>query len=206
MDSVSTSRTSITLLGRVQRDPTDQAAWEEFVRRYGPRIFHWCRKWDLQEADAQDVTQNVLTKLAVKLRRFVYDPAQSFRGWLRTLTDHALADFLEDRRRPGLGSGDSHILALLDQTAARADFAEQLREEFDHELLDEALARVQGRVAAQKWAAFRLTALEGLSGAEAAAALHMKVATVFTAKSKVQKLVQEEIRKLEQGSRPEPVP
>jgi RNA polymerase sigma-70 factor (ECF subfamily) len=56
---------------------------------------------------------------------------------------------------------------------------------------------VKVRVPPQRWEAFRLTALEGLSGAEAAQRLNMKVATVFTAKSKVQKMVQEEIRKLE---------
>jgi RNA polymerase sigma-70 factor (ECF subfamily) len=197
MESASTLLTSTSLLGRVQRDPTDQAAWDAFVQRYSPKIYGWCRRWKLQQADAHDVTQEVLAKLAVKLRRFVYDPEKSFRGWLRTLTEHALSDFLAERQRPGKGSGDSQVLEMLHQVEARADLVDQLREEFDRELLDEALARVRGRVAVNKWEAFRLTALEGRSGAEAAAALHMKVATVFTAKSKVQKLVQEEIRKLE---------
>ena len=35
----------------------------------------WGRHWGLQEADAQDVAQMVLLRLAVKLRQFVYDPA-----------------------------------------------------------------------------------------------------------------------------------
>src|SRR5262249_28533577 len=200
MDNTSSSRTSITLLGRLQHDPVDQAAWGEFVQRYGPRIQGWCRRWQLQEADAEDVTQDVLVKLSVKLRRFAYDPARSFRGWLRTLTEHALSDHLAERRRPGRGSGDSAVLEILDKVEVRADLVERLKEEFDRELLAEALARVQGRVAVQKWEAFRLMALEGRSGAEAAAALGMKVATVFTARSKVQKLVQEEIRKLEKDS------
>src|SRR5262249_47193788 len=75
----SETSTSPTLLGRLQRDAADQEAWRQFVRRYGPRIYHWCRRWDLQEADAQDVTQNVLLKLVAKLRAFRYDPARSFR-------------------------------------------------------------------------------------------------------------------------------
>lgn len=199
MDSASNSLTSASLLGRVQCNPTNQAAWDEFVSRYGPRIYDWCRQRHLQEADARDVTQDVLVKLAVKLRRFVYDPALSFRGWLRTLTEHALTDFLAERRL-GRGSGDTAVLEVLNQVEARADLVGHLEAEFDRDLLAEALARVRGRVSAQKWEAFRLTALEGQSGAAAAAALNMKVATVFTAKSKVQKLVQEEIRKLEHDS------
>ena len=47
------------------------------------------------------------------------------------------------------------------------------------------------------WDAFRLTALEGLSGAEAGKQLDMKVATVFVAKSKVQRMLQEEMQRLE---------
>ena len=52
----------------------------EFMARYGPKIHAWCRRWGLQEADAQDVTQMVLLRLSVKVREFVYDPSRSFRG------------------------------------------------------------------------------------------------------------------------------
>jgi RNA polymerase sigma-70 factor (ECF subfamily) len=197
MESASSSWTSVSLLGRIRQDPNDQAAWADFVKRYGPKIYRWCQQWQLQEADAQDVTQNVLLKLAAKLDTFVYDPAQSFRGWLRTLTEHALCDFVAERRHPGLGSGDSRVVEMLETVEARTDLLDRLKAEFDQEVLKEALSRVQARVPSQRWEAFRLTALEGLSGAEASQRLNMKVATVFTAKSKVQKMVQEEIRKIE---------
>ena len=82
-------KTSLTLLDRLRRDPKDQAAWSEFVARYGPRILRWCRGWGLQESDAQDVTQDVLLKLNGLMARFVYDPSGSFRGWLKTLAHHA---------------------------------------------------------------------------------------------------------------------
>src|SRR5262249_27417635 len=99
-------RTRVTLPGRLRRDPSDQAAWREFVEHYGPRVYGWCRKWGLQESDAQDVTQNVLLRLSQKMGQFAYDPSLSFRAWLKTLTHHAWSDFLQARRRPGLGSGD----------------------------------------------------------------------------------------------------
>ncbi|MBI3461486.1 MAG: sigma-70 family RNA polymerase sigma factor [Planctomycetes bacterium] len=191
------SVTSVSLLGRVCRDLSDKEAWTEFVRRYGPKIYGWCRAWGLQEADAEDVTQTVLLKLVEKLRTFSYDPAHSFRAWLKTLTHHALSDYLEAFQRPGRGSGDSDVGRLLDTVAAREDLAQQLEQEYDRELLEAAMVRVRLRVSSQRWEAFRLTAVEGLSGAEAARQLNMKVATVFTAKSKVKKLVHEELRKLE---------
>src|SRR5262245_7172400 len=103
------SRTSLTLLGRLRQAPFDEAAWSVFVARYGPKIYGWCRRWNLPEADAEDVTQNVLVTLARKMGTFEYDPSRSFRAWLKTLTQHAWSDYLAQRERPGRGSGDSHV-------------------------------------------------------------------------------------------------
>jgi RNA polymerase sigma-70 factor (ECF subfamily) len=189
--------TSVSLLGRLQSDPMDQAAWREFVQRYGPQIYRWCRKWKLQDADAQDVTQAVLAKLAVRMRTFVYDPARSFRGYVKTLTHYAWCDFLESRQRPDVGSGDTQVQEKLHTAEARDDLLQHLAQEFDGELLDIAMGRVRQCVEPHTWEAFRLTALVGLSGAAAAEQLHLKVATVFKAKSKVQKMLQEEIARLE---------
>jgi RNA polymerase sigma factor (sigma-70 family) len=190
--------TSTTLLTRLRNDPADQAAWAEFVRRYGPLVYRWCRRWQLQEADAQDVTQDVLVKLAGKMRTFTYDPARSFRAYLRTLARYAWCDFLEGRKQPGAASGGSDVLELLETVEAGDDLVQRLHEQFDQELLAEAQARVRQRVEPDTWEAFRLTALEGLSGAEAASRLGLKVATVFKAKSRVQELLHEEVARLEQ--------
>src|SRR5207237_4301790 len=104
------------------------------------------------------------------------------------------------RERPGLGSGDSHVANLLDSAEAREDLGKQLEEEFDRELLEQAMLRVRLRVAPQTWQAFRLTALEGFSGAEAAKRIPMQVAQVFVAKRRVQKMLREEVARLEQSS------
>src|SRR5262245_32456422 len=197
MVNIPQSGTRITLLGRLRRDPGNQEAWSEFVDHYGAKIMGWCLKWSLQEADAQDVTQNVLLKLAQKMRDFQYDPARSFRAWLKRIVQHACSDFVESRRRPGLGSGDSQIGQLLHQAEARADLLQQLEEEFDREILEEAMYRVRLRVAPQTWQAFWLTAWEGLAGAEAAQRIPMQVAQVYVAKRRVQKMLQEEVSKLE---------
>jgi len=197
MENKADSGTRITLLGRLRRDPSNQAAWSEFVDLYGPKIMGWCQRWNLQEADAQDVTQNVLCKLAEKLRDFTYDPQGSFRAWLKTVALHACSDFMESRNKPGLGSGDSQVGQFLNNTEARADLVKHLEQEFDRELLQEAMHRVRLRVAPQTWQAFLLTAVEGLAGAEAAERIPMQVAQVYVAKRRVQKMLQEEVAKLE---------
>lgn len=197
MTDGATPATSTTLLERLRQEPADQAAWAEFVRRYGPLIYRWCRHWNLQEADAQDVTQAVLARLARKMSTFRYDPSGGFRAYLKTLARYAWCDFLEGQKQPGAGSGDSEVLQLLHTVQAGDDLVRRLEERFDQELLADAQARVQQRVEPHTWEAFRLTAMEGESGALVAARLGMKVATVFKAKSKVQKLLQEEVARLE---------
>ncbi len=194
-------KTRVTLLVRLQRDPTNQETWSEFVDHYGPRIYAWCVRWRMQDADAQDATQDVLLRLAEKLQTFAYDPTRSFRGWLKTLTRHACSDFWDSRRRPGLGSGDSQMGRVLDNIEAREDLVQRLDEAFDRELLEQAMHRVRLRVAPQTWEAFRLTALEGLSGAETAGRIPMQVAQVFVARRRVQKMLQEEIARLEAPDR-----
>jgi RNA polymerase sigma-70 factor (ECF subfamily) len=191
------STTRVTLLGRLQLRPDDQAAWSEFVDHYGRKIYGWCRTWNLQPADAQDVTQIVLLKLAEKLKDFQYDPSRSFRAWLRTLTQHAWHDFLESRRRVGWGSGDSAVEQVLNTAQARDDLVKKLEEEFDRELLEAAMQRVQLRVATQTWEAFRLTAVEGLSGKEAAERIGMQVAQVYVARRRVQKMLRDVLGQLE---------
>jgi RNA polymerase sigma factor (sigma-70 family) len=189
--------TRISLLRRLQEEPANQTAWNEFVARYGPRIHAWCRRWNVQEADAEDVTQMVLLRLAEKMRTFVYDPSRSFRAWLKTLTQHAWSDLAEHRRRAGAGTGSDSQWDTLQTVPARDDLTRQLEELFDLELLELAATRVRQRVAPTTWEAFRLTAMDGLSGSAAAAQLGMPVGSVFKAKSNVLKLLQEEMGRLE---------
>ena len=197
MESASESGTPLTLLGRLRQAPTDQAAWSAFVERYGPRLYGWCRHWNLQDADARDVMQDVLARLAEKMRTFVYDAAGSFRGWLKTLARHAWSDFCRSRQRRGDGRGSAQVQALLQDLPAGESLAQRLEEEFDQEVLELAMARVRQRVQPRTWEAFQLMAVEGLPGAEAAARLGLKVTHAFVYKSKVQKMIPEEIAVLE---------
>ncbi len=191
------SKTRSTLLGRLAVNPNDEGAWAEFVESYGRRIYAWCRAWGLQESDAQEVTQEVFLNLSVRMREFRYDPARSFRAWLKTVTHHAWHDYLKKQRRPGRGSGSDSAVDRLEQVAAQDDLVLRIDETSDEELLKEASVRVRLRVEPRTWQAFELLATEGLSGADVGARLGMKVATVFVARSKVQRMLREEVQRMD---------
>ncbi len=93
-------------------------------------------------------------------------------------------------KEPGQIAPDLSIANLVE---ARDDLERELESLFDRDLFQMALRRVQKRVKPVTWEAFRLTALEGLSGQQAGEQLQMPVAHVFVAKNRVQKLLQEEI-------------
>ena len=197
----SAMRTRASLLVQLAHEPNDESAWARFDGRYGPKIRDWCRQWGLQPADAEDVTQAVLVRLATKMRGFRYDPGQSFRAWLKTLTRHAWSDFATARRRlapAAVVAGEAGEEVLL-TVAAGDDLERRMADAFDLELLELATRQVRAAMAAHTWEAFRLTALEGWAAADAAAELAMPVASVFKAKSNVQRRLREAVAQLEAG-------
>jgi RNA polymerase sigma factor (sigma-70 family) len=177
--------------------PNDVHAWNAFVDRYGKKILTWCRRWGLQEADADDVAQDVLVKLAKNIRAFDRTKG-SFRAWLKTITRHAWSDYLESQRRPGAGTGDPSVLAKIDSLQARDGLTETLSDAFDLELLDLAKARVQLRVDERTWEVFRLVKFEGIAPEQAARQAEMLIATAYVAVGRVKEMLREEIEKLEQ--------
>jgi RNA polymerase sigma-70 factor (ECF subfamily) len=178
---------------RLRQFPWNAEAWEEFVDLYRPKIHGWCRAWGLQEADAEDVAQDVIAKLTQKMASFQYDRTRCFRAWLKTITQHALSDLMTSRDR-AIGNG---AIPILRSVEARTDLEQRIEELFDRELLDLAIARVRERVAGATWEAFRLTTFEEYSGAEASKLLGIPVASIFVAKHRVQKILKEELSKLE---------
>jgi RNA polymerase sigma-70 factor (ECF subfamily) len=92
------------------KDLQDQQAWAEFAEKYTPWIYQWwCRRKGLQDADSQEIVQEVLRKLARAMPRFDYDPSKGrFRHWLARIIKNALNDHWRKTRRqsPGKGPGD----------------------------------------------------------------------------------------------------
>ena len=151
--------TSITLMMRLRQAPADPQAWEEFVRRYQPMIRDWCLRRGSKPEDAEDVAQEVLLKLLAAMKTFQYDPARSFRAWLKTVTHNAWHDFVKSHRRESTEDPD-RFQAILDSRTALDDLGSWMEDAFERELLDLAMRRVERRVKPANWRAFRLTAID----------------------------------------------
>jgi RNA polymerase sigma factor (sigma-70 family) len=175
------------------RDAADHEAWADFVRLYAPVIYRYARRKRLQDADAADVTQEVLRGVAGSIGRLDFDPRQGmFRGWLFTLAHRRLCDWCASRQRRERGSGDFATMQLLNEQPERAD-EEHWEQDVERELFARAAERIRPLVTDATWQAFWQTAVEGKSGKDVARALHMSVGAVYLAKSRVMVRLKERI-------------
>jgi len=190
-----------SLLARLKGVSVQPEAWQRFLEIYTPPILSWCRSYGLQEADARDVTQEVLLRISRYLPQFDYDPTRCFRGWLRTIVHRSWCDWMECGGAGQVGTGDTRVLQLLRGLPARDDLLARLEQQYDRELLQLAMDRVRERVEPQTWQVFELLALQQVAGIEAARHTGMKVASAFAARSKVQRMVRDELSRLRDENR-----
>jgi RNA polymerase sigma-70 factor (ECF subfamily) len=163
------------------------------VRVYGPLVYRWCRQWGLQPADAENVGQEVLSRVARSLAGFRRDRGGTFRGWLYRIASNCYADHLRRLARQPAAAGGN---ATLDQIAAEAERDEGSRDADTLLLYRRALGVVQAEVSARDWSAFYLVVAEDKSPAEVAELLHTSVNVVYLAKSRVLRLLRQQFPEL----------
>jgi RNA polymerase sigma-70 factor (ECF subfamily) len=187
-----------SLLVRI-RDARDTDAWRQFVELYGPIAYRFGRRHGLQDADAADLTQDVLRGVSGSIGRLDYDPQRgSFRGWLFTLAHRKLYDLLARRRKQEQGSGDSATHALLDEQPA-PDSEEVWNQEHERQTFAWAAEQIRGQFTETTWQAFWQTAVEGRDAAHVAEKLRLSLGAVYVSKSRVQARLREQIQQIADG-------
>ena len=192
--------TRASLLVRI-RDAQDGEAWAQFVDIYAPLVYRYARKHGLQDADAADLTQEVLRAVSKSVHRLDYDRDRgSFRGWLFAVTRNTLSKFLARRKGQVRGSGDTAMKELLEQQPD-ADEAEAAAWDREHErrLLRWAAGQVRDRFQESTWQAFWQTGVEGKGAREVADSLGISVGAVYIAKSRVLAQVKAQIEQVRGG-------
>ena len=133
-------------------------------------ILLWCmglRKHGMQDADASDLTQDVLRAVAGAISRLDYDPRKgTFRSWLFTIVRNKFRNFLTYKTKKQMASGGSSVQDLLEAEPDRVDsLAAQWDDEYDQRLFSWAVEQVKPGFTEKTWNAFWLTAVEGKGAA-----------------------------------------
>ena len=184
-----------TLLLRL-RDTRDEEAWRQFVELYAPAVFRMCQRRGLQEADAADVSQEVLRSIAAGPLQ--YDPQRgAFRSWLYGIVRNKLRDFLDRRSRHPSGTGGSGVLELIENVSDAEDEAHRWEQEYQQQLFSMAAEKVRAVVDDSTWQAFWQTAIDGRAAREVAQALGMSEGAVYVAKSRVVARIKKHVNRIE---------
>jgi RNA polymerase sigma-70 factor (ECF subfamily) len=177
--------TRASLLLRL-RDPQDESAWKQFVDLYAPLVYGYARKEGLQDADAADLSQEVLRAVAGAVGRLDYDPQRgSFRNWLFTIVRRKLSNWraaLGNRLR---GSGDSATQQMLENCPAPDVQEAQWQAEWEQRLAAWACEQVRRDVTDIAWQAFWRTTIEGQSTSQVADDLGVTIGVVYHARSRI---------------------
>ena len=190
--------TQKSLIFRI-RDAGDTDAWTHFVEIYGPLIYRYGRRRGLQDADAADLSQAVLTEVATCVHRFNYDAELGrFRNWLLVIARYKVSRQLQKLARC-TGSGDSQMVAQLEQQPVEDATDEKWETEYREHLFRWAAGQVRDEVEAPTWMAFWKTAVENKTPAEVAKELGMKVGTIYVAKSRVLLRIREKIATVDES-------
>jgi RNA polymerase sigma-70 factor (ECF subfamily) len=166
----------------------DAAAWTRFTDLYTPLLYHWARQLAAQPTDAADLVQDVLATLVLHLPDFRYDPAQSFRAWLRSILVNR---WRTSRRHP------PPLPLASDPVTPPTNGVEQLDEQEETEyrlyLLRETLQTLEPEFSSTIWKAFEEHVLAGRSADEVASHLNIAPGTVYVAKSRILKRLRQEL-------------
>jgi len=197
VDEIPETRDS--LLIRVA-DARDQAAWEQFARIYRPVVYNVARMRGLQDADAQDVAQQVLLSVSKALPNWERrDESTRFRHWLCRMARNATINMLT-RQPKDRAAGGPLLPVDIPEDHANSDLDSRLVREYRRQLFRQAAEHVRTRADATTWQAFAMTMIDGLTITEAAERLQRSEAVIYAARSRIMRRLRDTVKIMEEDA------
>jgi RNA polymerase sigma-70 factor (ECF subfamily) len=193
----SSAATSRNLLERVKANEAD--AWNRLIGLYAPLVYRWCRRFDLPEQEAADIFQDVFQAVSTHIGSFRKEKeGDTFRGWLRTITNNKVRDHFRKAGREPAGEGGTEAQRRLSDVPADSSngIEDPADERAERGLFRQTLDLIRSEFETRTWQAFWLTTVEGLAAKDVAAELEMSPGAVRVAKSRVLRRLREELGEL----------
>jgi RNA polymerase sigma-70 factor (ECF subfamily) len=184
--------TRLSLLERVKA--RDQQAWEDLVYIYSPLVRHLCARWQVRDADADDVVQEVFGAVAASISRYQRQAeGATFRAWLGGIIRNKLLDFYRARERQPQAAGGADAYEQLQKVAAGETADEEPEPEQLQGVAQRALTLIRCEFEDRTWRAFWRTTVDGQQAAAIAAELGMSAGAVRQAKARVLRRLKEQL-------------
>ncbi len=189
--------TSHSLIFRV-KNPADGAAWTEFLGIYQPVVFGMARRRGLQDADAQDVMQQVFLSISKSIEGWIPGDLQPpFRAWLTTIARNAITKALTRRPRDA-ATGSTSMVELLDAQPDPQATTTEILAEARKELIRWATEQIRSEFSEATWSVFWRTAIEGVPIAEVAKSTGRSAGAVYVARYRVIARLREKVLEFSQ--------
>lgn len=142
--------------------------WEEIVRDHSARVYRLAFRLTGNHADAEDLTQETFVRVFRSLH--TYTPG-TFDGWLHRITTNLFLD--QARRRARL-----RVETIPEEMQLVAGWQESPHRQYEHANLDPDVQAALDALPPANRVVVVLSDIEGLSYAEVAATLGVKIGTV----------------------------
>lgn len=177
-------------------EPANAQAWHEFAAIYRPAVYRLARRRGLQDADAEDLAQRVLVVVSRKIAEWrPTSPRGAFRAWLATIARNAIVNALT-RGPKEIGEGGSGMLERLGNQPGHEDALPEIDEEFRRSLFRQAAEQIRREFQETTWAAFWLTAVEGVAIDESARRLGKNAGSIYASRSRIMRRLKEKVQEL----------
>jgi RNA polymerase sigma-70 factor (ECF subfamily) len=187
--------TNHSLIARV-KDLGDGASWLEFLGIYQPVVYRMARRRQLQDADAQDVMQQVFLSISMSIEN--WEPGEgrpSFRAWLTTIARNAITKALSRRPRDRATGTTSAADILENQRAAEATASEILAEA-RREIIRWATEQIHSEFSEDIWQLFQQTAIDGVPIADVANSTGRSAGSIYVARFRIIARLKEKIQEV----------
>ncbi|MEQ1826086.1 MAG: sigma-70 family RNA polymerase sigma factor [Pirellula sp.] len=190
--------TRASLILRLQ-DSADVTAWDEFVGIYSPVVSRVATRLGLQPADADNVVQEVMLRVARSVSHWLdRQDRGSFRAWLQRIAKNETVNLLTRRATRPFAQSESSGVATLENLVDQNSLSSDLDLEYEREVFLWAAEQVRESVAVKTWQAFWLTHVEGQPIEEVANQLGVRSGNIYFGRCRVMNRLKQLIQQFEE--------
>lgn len=174
--------TSTSLIRRLGKH--EPRAWQDFATKYTWMMRRWLRSWNIPLDDTDDILQETCLRVFRSVHKFQHRGHGSFRGWLKEVSRSCWLQVIRKTAyRARLERRFADVNQLISEETLNS-IDGQIDLLIEQELFDCALARTRDVSSELAWNAYRLTVIDGLSGAKTAELLGISINCVYKNKQR----------------------
>ncbi|MEM9411918.1 MAG: sigma-70 family RNA polymerase sigma factor, partial [Planctomycetota bacterium] len=174
-------------------------AWQQFATIYAPIIYRMAIKRGLQDADAQDLVQQILLSVSQSIQRWEKkDEKTKFRHWLRRVAKNAILNALTRKPKDLPVGGTAIDHAIREYSDSEEKLLREIELEHRREVFFNATSILQKEFEGSTWEVFKLSVIENLSIQDVADRVGKTVGATYAARGRMMSRLRKIVSELEE--------